>query len=112
MKIGGLKTSSRRRQGAIQQKKSSLKTPCDPKAYTVHEIKGAKLKLKRGEKTKERARNNVKLIKRRPEGLRIQDPKWQEQHGDIEELELDVDLDKIRVLSAPKEIITEEIAEQ
>ena len=84
----------------VQQKKTSLKTPWDPNAYTVQEIKGSKLRLQREGKIKERAKNNVKLVKKRPKDLLVKKEKETRSRRE-EEWDLDVDLDKIRVLSAP-----------
>ena len=55
----------------IQRVKSSLKTPWDPDAFTVQEVKGSKLRLKQGEQTREQAKNNVKLVIKKPEGLQM-----------------------------------------
>ena len=59
----------------VQQKKTSLKTPWDPNAYTVQEIKGSKLRLQREGKIKERAKNNDKLVKKRPKDLSVKKEK-------------------------------------
>ena len=55
----------------IQQTKSSVKSPWDPEGFKVKEVKGSKVTLQRGEETKTRAKNNVKLVKKRPKELKI-----------------------------------------
>ena len=47
----------------IQQKKSTTKTPWDPRPYTVTQVKGSQVEVKRGEEVKRRALNLVKKIK-------------------------------------------------
>ena len=86
----------------VQQKKSSLKTPWDPEPYKVKDVLGSKLILERGGKIKERAKNNVKVLKNRPSELELRGVVKRQKLVDEEEFDLDVDLDKIRVLSAPK----------
>ena len=96
----------------IQQKKSSLKTPWDPEAYKVKDVQGSKLILERGGKIKERAKNNVKVLKTRPSELEPKGAVRRQKFVEDEDLDLDVDLDKIRVLSAPKEDTLEREVEQ
>ena len=55
----------------IQQKKSSVKSPWDPEGFKVKEVKGSKVILQRGEETKIRAKNNVKVVKKRPKELEM-----------------------------------------
>ena len=50
----------------IKQKKTTLKSPWDPEGFKVVETKGSKVKLVRGEEIKERAKNNIKVVKERP----------------------------------------------
>ena len=44
----------------IQQKKSTIKTPWDPRPYTVTKVNGSQLEVKRGEEVKKRALNLIK----------------------------------------------------
>ena len=83
----------------IQQKKTSIKTPWDPEPFKVLEIHGSKVKAQRGEEIKYRAKNNVKQLKERPDMLKIK--KRKEIRQVEEEEDLDVDMNKIRVLSDP-----------
>ena len=46
-----------------------VKSPWDPEGFKVKEVKGSKVTLQRGEETKTRAKNNVKLVKKRPKEL-------------------------------------------
>ena len=54
----------------IRQKKTTLKAPWDPVGFKMVEIKGLKVKLKRGEETKTRAENHIKVIEDRPRSSR------------------------------------------
>ena len=47
----------------VQQRKSTVKTPWDPRPYTVTQVKGSQVELKRGEDRKRRALNLVKKVK-------------------------------------------------
>ena len=47
----------------IQQKKSTIKTPWDPKPFTVTQVKGSQVEVQRGEEIKRRALNLIKKIK-------------------------------------------------
>ena len=78
----------------VQQKKSSVKTPWDPVPFKVTEVKGSKLKVQKDEQVLERAKNNVKVLKPRPEELKIKNYKRVKV---VEDIDLDVDLEKIRV---------------
>ena len=55
----------------VQQKKTTIKTPWDPRPYTVTQVKGSMVEVKRGEEVKRRVLNLVKKIKfRQEEGKR------------------------------------------
>ena len=82
----------------VQQKKTSTRTPWDPAPYTVVDVQGSKVKGQRGEEVKFRAKNRVKVLKERPEHLKVKKLVRGERRQE-EELDLDVDLEKIRVLS-------------
>ena len=47
----------------VQQRKSTVKTPWDPRPYTVTQVKGSQVELKRGDDLKRRALNLVKKVK-------------------------------------------------
>ena len=84
----------------VQQKKSSVKTPWDPVPFKGTEVKGSKLKVQKGELVRERAKNNVKLLKPRLEELKIRTYKRVKV---VEDIDLDVDLEKIRVQEQPEQ---------
>ena len=84
----------------FQQKKLTTKTPWDPQPYEVLEVKGSKVKAQKGETIRERAKNNIKVLKPRPEGLRIKTKKIVKE---VEEFDLDVHMEKIRVLTHPRQ---------
>ena len=63
----------------IQQKKTLVKSPWDPEGFEVTEVKGSKVTLKRGEETKTRAKNHVKVVEKRPKE-RDRHP-YQEEEG-------------------------------
>jgi len=54
-----------------QQKKSTVKTPWDPVPFKVTKIIGSKLRVVKDELVRERAKSNIKVLKPRPEELRI-----------------------------------------
>ena len=62
------------------------------------DVQGSKVKGQRGEEVKFRAKNRVKVLKERPEYLKVKKLVRGEKRQE-EELDLDVDLEKIRVLS-------------
>ena len=55
----------------VQQKKSTLKTPWEPVPYEVTEVKGSRVRVQRGDLMKNRAKNNIKVVKERPERLQL-----------------------------------------
>ena len=54
-----------------QQKKSTVKTPWDPVPFKVTKIIGSKLRVEKDELVRERVKSNMKVLKPRPEELRI-----------------------------------------
>ena len=85
----------------IQKKKTSVTPPWDPQPFKVVDIQGSKVVGQRGEEVKVRAKNNIKVVKKRPEYLEVKKRKQsREREEDADEWE--VDMDKIRVLSAPR----------
>ena len=81
----------------VQQKKPLVRTPWDPAPYEVTEVKGSRVRVQRGDLMYDRAKNNIKVLKERPEKLQIKAKKIIKE---VEELDLDVNLEKIRNLSA------------
>ena len=76
----------------IQRKKTSLKTPWDPDTYRVTEVNGSQVKAERRGQKRIRAKNLVKVVKERPPHLQVKEKKYTVW----EELDLDMDMDKIR----------------
>ena len=93
----------------IKQKKSSVKTPWDPEPYNVVGIKGSKVTAQRGEQMRERAKNNIKVVKHRPTQLKIKSQRKVRVEADHD---LEVDMDKIRVLSHPLQVHQEQAREE
>ena len=58
----------------IQQKKSTTRTPWDPRPYTVKKVKDSQVEVKRVEELKRRALNLIKKIKFRG-GQKIERPR-------------------------------------
>ena len=65
--------------------------------YEVTEVKGSRVRVQRGDDMKDRAKNNIKVVKERPERLQLRNKTTIKE---VEELDLDVNIEKIRVLSA------------
>lgn len=70
------------------QQKTMIKLPWEIEPYQVVEVKGAKVKVKKGDTVKERAKSNVKVVTDVQKPIRIT--------KDKEEPDLDVDMDKVR----------------
>ena len=87
----------------LQQKKTSVRPPWDPQPYTVVDVQGSKVQATRGDDVKFRAKNNVKKLKPRPEKLKLKkgELRADREEEDLEE-DLDVNMEKIRVLSRPR----------
>ena len=49
----------------------SVRSPWDPEGFEVREVKGSKITLQSGDETKIRAKNNVKVVPKRPKELEI-----------------------------------------
>ena len=56
----------------VQQKKYTVKTPWDPVPFKVTKIIGSKLRVEKDELVRERAKNNIKVLKPRPDELNIE----------------------------------------
>ena len=77
--------------------KSSLKTPWELVPYEVTEVKTSRVSAQRGNITMDRAKNNIKVVKERPERLQLKNKTIIKEE---EEFDLDVNIEKIWVLSA------------
>ena len=74
----------------IQQRKSTIRTPWDPRPFTVTKVNGSQLEVKRGEEVKKRALNLIKKIKFRKEEKR--ETKIKED----EDPDIDITIEEIR----------------
>ena len=84
----------------IKQKKTTLKSPWDPEEFRVVEVKGSAVTLKRGEETKTRAKNHVKVVEKRPKELETGRPAKKKRDP---ELDLEISWDRIRAMGDPQE---------
>ena len=75
----------------IQQKKSTTKTPWDPRPYTVTQVKGSQVEVKRGEEVKRRALNLIKKLKYRREG-----ENRETKSRDDEDPDIDITIEEVR----------------
>ena len=75
----------------IQQRKSTIKTPWDPKPFTVTKVNGSQVEVKRGDEVKRRALNLVKKIK-----FRIEDKNRETKNIDDEDPDIDISIEEIR----------------
>ena len=75
----------------VQQKKSTIKTPWDPRPYTVTQVKGSQVEVKRGEDVKRRALNLIKKIKFRKEG-----ENQETKNRDDEDPDIDITIEEVR----------------
>ena len=76
----------------IQQKKTTIKTPWDPKPYKVVVIHGSKVLEQRSEEVKTRATNNIKVVKKRPACLQVRGGR-RHNYKEKEEADIDIDLE-------------------
>ena len=58
----------------IRQKKTTSKPPFDPAPYTTVKVDGNRVHAKRGDKQRCRDKNDIKVVKERPDHLK---PKWE-----------------------------------
>ena len=75
----------------VQQRKTTVKTLWDPNPYTVTQVKGSQVELKRGEDRKRRALNLVKKVKFR-QGAENRETKSK----DTEDPDIDITIEEIR----------------
>jgi hypothetical protein len=75
----------------FQRKKTSLKTPWDPRPFRVVKVEGSRVTGRRGEEEKDRAKNRLKVVKPRPQIFNtLQAPG--RRRREEEELDLEVSL--------------------
>ena len=74
----------------IQQRKSTTKTPWDPRPFTVTQVKGSQVEVKRGEELKKRAVNLIKKLKLR-KGAKNRETEEKDEDPDI-----DITIEEIR----------------
>ena len=91
----------------VQQKKSTIKTPWDPNPYTVTQVKGSQVQLKRGEEVKRRAVNLVKKIK-----WRKGEEKRETKIRDMEDPDIDISIEEIRKRIGEEKEAAEEGAQE
>ena len=75
----------------VQQRKTTTKTPWDPRPYTVTQVKGSQVEVKRGEEVKRRALNLIKKLKFRNRAENRETKKSDEEDPDI-----DISIEEIR----------------
>merc|ERR1719319_1542724 len=80
----------------VKREKTTTKSPWDPSPYSVVKVQGSKVTATRGEQTRARAKNHIKVVKERPEHLQMQQPKRKKKPEEEEELDLEVDMTIIR----------------
>ena len=57
----------------LKREKSTTKSPWDPKPFKVVQVEGSRVTARRGEEKKARAKNHVKVVKVRPDYLRVEE---------------------------------------
>ena len=80
----------------VKREKTTTKSPWDPSPYSVVKVQGSKVTATRGEQTRARAKNHIKVVKERPGHLQVQQPKRKKKPEEEEELDLEVDMTIIR----------------
>ena len=73
----------------IKQEKTTIKPPFDPKPYDVTEVKGSQVAARRGDKVRIRNMAKVKLLRKRPEHLVLDQSKFEKQGREQDEEEED-----------------------
>ena len=87
----------------IQQQKTTVKTPWDPKPYKVVKTSGSKVTAMRGEEVKERSKSNIKVVKQRPADMIIKNTGDEKKHNDDDDFDLDVSWGKIMAMGEANE---------
>ena len=88
----------------VQQKKTSIQPPFDPKPYKVTEVKGSQVTATRGNKTRIRNMSKLKVVKERPDKLKVS-AKYMASGTDSEDDYFDF---KITEKEAPKQLVKKE----
>ena len=83
----------------LKREKSTTKSPWDPKPFKVVQVDGSKVTARRGDEKKARAKNHVKVVKIRPDYLRVKS-KHQTKSRQEEELDLEVSEDTLERMRA------------
>ena len=78
----------------VKREKTTIKSPWDPEPYSVVEVRGSKVAARRGEQTKDRAKNHIKVLKPRPQYLQTTNTLWRKKEEE-EELGLEVSMEAI-----------------
>ena len=78
----------------LQQQKTTTRCPFDPDTYKVKEIKGSSVLAERRGRELFRAKNLIKVVKQRP--LYLRETKEKTQKVVDEDIDIDVDMEKIR----------------
>ena len=81
----------------IKKKKNTIKAHWDPEFFEVVEVKQSKVKLKRGEEVKTRAKNHIKEVEDRPRELKMGNAA-KKKHDP--ELDLEVSWSQIQAMGA------------
>ena len=84
----------------LKREKSTTKSPWDPKPFKVVQVDGSKVTARRGDEKKARAKNHVKVVKIRPDYLRVKS-KHQTKSRQEEELDLEVSEDTLERMRYP-----------
>ena len=91
----------------VQQRKTTVKTLWDPNPYTVTQVKGSQVELKRGEDRKRRALNLVKKVKFR-QGAENRETKSK----DTEDPDIDITIKEIRRRIRQEKEVAEPITQE
>jgi hypothetical protein len=82
----------------VRRDKTTTKSPWDPNPYKVLEVKGSKVTAERGEQRRSRAKNHIKVVKERPEYLKVGITR-KEKCIEEEEYDLEVSNEAIRKMT-------------
>ena len=78
----------------VKRDKTTVNSPWDPKPYSVVEVRGSKVTAQRGEQTKDRAKNHIKVLKSRPQYLQTTST-LRRKNEEEEEFDLEVSMEAI-----------------
>jgi transposase InsO family protein len=88
----------------VQQKKTSIQPPFDPKPYKVTEVNGSQVTATRGNKTRIRNMSKLKVVKERPDKLKVS-AKYMASDTDSDDDYIDL---KLPEQEAPKQLVNQE----